>query len=100
MRHTARRTIVYLLVPMLLLLLMPVPGRSSDAKGNYVALGFGLESCGAFIQASAHGLDITYRHWLAGYLTAVNKLTKDTVDMRGTADIDRMMLSLRHYCAD
>jgi hypothetical protein len=99
MLNTARRTIVYILVPMLVLLFMPVPGSSSDAKGNYVALGFGLESCGAFIQASAHGLDITYRHWLAGYLTAVNKLTKDTVDMRGTTDIDRMILSLKNYCA-
>ena len=99
MFHTARLTMVYLSVPVLLLVFIPAPGSSSDAKGNYVALGFGLESCSTLIQASADGLDITYRHWLTGYLTAVNKLTKDTVDMRGTADIDRMMVSLRHYCA-
>jgi hypothetical protein len=99
MLHTARLSIIYLLVPVLLLFFIPVSGSSSDAKGNYVALGFGLESCNTFVQASAHGLDITYRHWLTGYLTAVNKLTKDTVDMRGTADIDRMILSLKNYCA-
>jgi hypothetical protein len=99
MLSTARLNSIYLWVPILLLMLLPVPGSSSDAKGNYVALGFGLESCTSFIQASADGLDITYRHWLTGYLTAVNKLTQDTVDMRGTADIDRMMLSLKNYCA-
>jgi hypothetical protein len=45
MLHTARLTMVYLLVPILLLLCMPIPGSSSDAKGNYVAFGMGLESC-------------------------------------------------------
>ena len=98
MLHTARRTIVYFLVPMLLLLLMPVPGSSSDAKGNYVALGFGLESCQTFLQARGNDLDLPYRHWLTGYLTAVNKLTNNTVDIRGTADTDDMLLLLEQYC--
>jgi hypothetical protein len=52
MLHTARLTMVYLLVPILLLLCMPIPGSSSDAKGNYVAFGMGLESCQTF---SKHG---------------------------------------------
>ncbi len=99
MRHSAQHTTRLLWVVMLLLCCVPLAGRGSDAKGNYVALGFGLESCSALSQASADGLDITYKHWLTGYLTAVNKLTKDTVDIRGTADIDKMMVSLRHYCA-
>ena len=97
MLHTARPTIVYLLVPMLLLLFMPIPGSSSDAQGNYVALGFGLESCQTFLQARSNSLDLPYRHWLTGYLTAVNKLTKDTVDIRGTADIDGMLWWLEQY---
>jgi len=88
MRHTARLTRIHLLVPVLLLLFVLIPESSSDAKGNYVALGFGLESCQTFLQARSNGLDLPYRHWLTGYLTAVNKLTKDTVDMRGTTDID------------
>ena len=98
MLHTARLTIVHLLVSLLLLMLMPIPGSSSDAKGNYVALGFGLESCQTFLQARSNGLDLPYRHWLTGYLTAVNKLTKDTVDMRGTTDIDGMLGFLEQYC--
>jgi hypothetical protein len=98
MRHTARPTIVRLLVPVLLLTFMPLPVRGSDAKGNYVALGFGLESCQTFLQARSNDLDLPYRHWLTGYLTAVNKLTKDTVDIRGTTDIDGMLGSLEQYC--
>jgi hypothetical protein len=98
MRHTAQLTTIYLLAPVLWLLCMPIPGSSSDAKGNYVALGFGLESCQTFLQARSNGLDLPYRHWLTGYLTAVNKLTKATVDMRGTTDIDGMLGLLEHYC--
>ena len=51
MRHTARLTMVSLVVPVLVLLCMSTPGNSSDAKGNYVALGFGLESCQTFLHA-------------------------------------------------
>jgi hypothetical protein len=97
-RHTARLTVLYLLVPILLLMLMPVPVGSSDAKGNYVALGFGLESCQTFRQARSNSLDLPYRHWMTGYLTAVNKLTKDTVDIRGTTNSDGMLGLLEHYC--
>ena len=98
MRHTARLITIYFLVPVLWLLCMPIPGSSSDAKGNYVALGFGLESCQTFLQARSNGLDLPYRHWLTGYLTAVNKLTKDTVDIRGTTNIDGMLWLLEQYC--
>ena len=98
MLHTARLTMVYLLVPVLAFLCMPIPGSSSDVKGNYVALGFGLESCQTFLQARSNSLDLPYRHWLTGYLTAVNKLTKNTVDMRGTTDIDGMLWLLEQYC--
>ena len=51
MLQTARRTLTYLLVPVLLLLCMPISGSSSDVKGNYVALGFGLESCQTFLHS-------------------------------------------------
>ena len=95
---TARLPRVYFLVPMLLLLCMPLPGSSRDAKGNYVALGFGSEACQTFLQARSNGLDLPYRHWLTGYLTAVNKFTNETVDIRGTTDIDGMLWLLEHYC--
>jgi hypothetical protein len=98
MRHTARLTLAHLFVPILWLMCMPISGSSSDAKGNYVALGFGLEACQTFLQARSNGLDLPYRHWLTGYLTAVNKLTKDTVDIRGTTDIDGMLWLLEQYC--
>ena len=98
MLHTARLTIVYFLVPILLLMFIPVPVSGSDAQSNDGALGFGLESCQTFLQARSNGLDLPYRHWLTGYLTAVNKLTKDTVDIRGRTDIDGMLGLLEQYC--
>lgn len=98
MLQTTRCTMAYLVVPILLLVCMPLPGSSNDAKGNDVALGFGLESCQTFLQARSNGLDLPYRPWLTGYLTAVNKLTKSTVDMRGTTNMDGMLGSLEQYC--
>jgi hypothetical protein len=54
---------------MLLLMCLPISGSSSDAQGNDVALGFGLESYQTFLQARSNRLDLPYRHWLSGYLT-------------------------------
>src|SRR5436309_11774425 len=98
MLHIARLTTVHFVVPILVLLVMPLSGSSRDAQGNYMALGMGLESCQTFLQARSNGLDLPYRHWLTGYLTAVNKLTKETVEMRGLTDTDGMLGLLEHYC--
>ena len=99
MRHRAQLNPINILVPILLLVCMPVPVSRSDAQGNFVALGFGLESCQTFLQARSNNLDLPYRHWLTGYLTAVNKLTKETVDIRGTTNsVDGMLWVLEHYC--
>ena len=77
MLPTAQRTICLLWWLMLLLCFMPLAGRGRDAQDNHVALGFGLEACQTFLQARSNGLDMAYRHWLTGYLTAVNKLTNN-----------------------
>ena len=50
------------------------------------------------LQARSNGLDLPYQHWLTSSLTAVHTLTKATVDMRGTTDIDGMLWLLEHYC--
>ena len=100
MRKTAQCKTLVLWLLMLLLFCIPFAGIGSDAKGNYVALGFGSEACQTFLQARSNGLDLPYRHWLTGYLTAVNKLTKSTVDMRGTTDIDGMMVRIAKYCVN
>ena len=63
-----------------------------------MALGFGSESCETFLLARSNHLDLPYRDWLTGSLTAVNKLTKETVDMRGTTDIGGILGLLEQYC--
>src|SRR4030095_15849422 len=50
------------------------------------------------LQARGNGLDLPYRHWLTGYLTAVHQLTKAMVNMRGTTHIDGMLWLLEQYC--
>ena len=94
----AQRTIRRLWWLILLLCFMPVAGRGRDAQGNYVALGFELEACQTLLQARRNGLDMAYRHWPTGYLTAVNKLTNNTVDIRGTTATDGMLGLLEQHC--
>ena len=89
---------IHLVVLTVLLMWMPLPGRSGDAQRNDVALGFGLELYQTFLHARSNRLDLPYRHWFTGYLTAVNTLTKETVDIRGTTDIDGMLELLEQYC--
>src|SRR6266481_2733567 len=98
MRKTAQRKTLLFWLLMLPLFFVPLAGLCSDAKSNYVALGFGSESCTTWLQARSNGLDLPYRHWLTGYLTAVNKFTNETVDIRGTTDIDGMLWLLEQYC--
>src|SRR5512132_929210 len=98
MCHPAQRATCMLWVLMLLLFFVPLAGRGSDVKGNYVALGFGSEACQTFLQARSNSLDLPYRHWLTGYLTAVNKLTKETIDIRRTTESDGMLWVLEHSC--
>ena len=100
MRKTAQRKTLLFWLLMLPLFCIPFAGIGSDAKGNYIAIGFGSEACQTFLQARSNGLDLPYRHWLTGYLTAVNKLTQNTVDIRGATDIDGMLLLLEQYCID
>src|SRR2546427_384307 len=76
----------------------PAQGGSGHPPGNYCGIGFGSEACQTFLQARSNGLDLPYRHWLTGYLTAVNKLTPNTVDMRGKTDSDGMLWLLEQYC--
>ncbi len=93
-----QRTLRLLWWLVLLLCFVPMIGRGNDAQGNYVALGFGSETCQTFLQARSNGLDMAYRRWVTGYLTAINRLTKETVDMRGTTDIHGILLALEQYC--
>ena len=48
MRHTARLTMAWLLVPVLSLFCLPISGSRSDTKGNDVGLGCGSKSCQTF----------------------------------------------------
>jgi hypothetical protein len=91
MLSTAQRTTRLLWWLMLLLGCIPLAGQGSDARGNYVILGFGAEACQTFLQARSNGLEMAYRHWLTGSLTAVNKLTNNTVDIRGPTTTDGML---------
>ena len=65
-----------------------------NKKGtNYKFFGLGLASCQTLLQARSKGLDLPYRHWLTGYLTTVNTLTK----VRWISEAQRIVMACWGY---
>lgn len=90
----------------LAVLLFPLFSTASDNNGYYYVamLGKNEGSCGAYIAARNEGRkgDVSkqnaYAIWLAGYVTAYNKLEADTYNVMGTVDMATLQLWLENFC--
>jgi hypothetical protein len=72
-----------------------------DDNGRYMVVGMGAKSCGSFIEASRNNSKTTYLRfetWLTGYLSAYNRDTSQTYDIRGGSDLDGINVWLENYC--
>ena len=86
--------------------LFPSFSTASDNNGYYYVamLGKNEGSCGAYISARNDGRkgDVSkqdaYSIWLAGYVTAYNKLEPDTYNVMGTVDMATLQLWLENFC--
>lgn len=87
---------------LLLMLCLASPVFGADANGAYLSQG--VSSCGQYIDLrkgrnnTEQSLFLAARLWVGGWITAYNMLKPDTYDIRGTADLDSVMLWLENYC--
>jgi hypothetical protein len=87
-----------------LLLLLESSAMAENAKGKYIAIGFGSTSCDKYIEArtSTTGVDYSkhlgYVAWVAGYITAVNRRTPDVYDVLEKTDMDGALLWIENWC--
>lgn len=97
-----KRTIVILAMS----LFLPATVNAGDIDDRYYVFVFKgqLGSCGQYVAARNEGRRGEYRKqnihvsWIAGYLTAYNRQTPDTYDIRGQTDMSAMLLWLENYC--
>lgn len=72
--------------------------KAVDVDGRALIYSVGTESCGHFNAERKAGRDNPYLGWLGGYLSAINRVTPETYDIRGGTDMDGIMLWLDKYC--
>lgn len=84
-----------------LLLAATAPEAAAASKeGQYAIKGVGQLPCSRYTEERAAKTD-TYRlfiGWLAGYMSAYNRLTEDTVDIMPWQSLDLMAVMMDRYC--
>jgi len=73
-------------------------GRAADASGNYAIWGLGQTSCNQFVKANEAGDITTYKHFVAGYLSALNRVTPGVYRVTGEHSMPENIDSLLTYC--
>ncbi len=75
---------------------------AADADGNYAVRGLGGQSCERFTQAAEaeQGNAGLFVHWMAGYMTGLNRSQEETFDVSPILDNNAMGQLLLNVCAD
>lgn len=71
---------------------------AADSAGNYAIWGLGQSSCNQFVKANENGQIADYKHFVAGYLSALNRVTPGVFRVTGDHSMTDNMNSLLEYC--
>ena len=83
---------------LLLFVLSTASVSAADSNEHYQVMGLGHTSCKAFVASDAEGKAFFYS-WLAGYMTAYNRLKKDTYSILGQSKkLTNIEGWLQDYC--
>ncbi|HXX57593.1 MAG TPA: hypothetical protein VEI96_06295 [Thermodesulfovibrionales bacterium] len=69
-----------------------------DKQGNLAVYGIGSKTCEKFLQDRKDAADLSYHHWVGGYISGFNTGSEETYDIVGTKDFDSLMVWLENYC--
>lgn len=72
---------------------------AADSAGNYAIWGLGQSSCNQFVNASDSGQIGDYKHFVAGYLSALNRVTPGVFRVTGEHSMTENVNMLLEYCA-
>lgn len=94
------RKIVYMLASLFIGCGIPI-AFGGDKDGRYSIRGAGLLSCKTFVEERAKKSPayMMIGGWLDGYITAFNKLKKDTYDITPYATTELLSVVINRHCA-
>ncbi|MGE0421764.1 MAG: HdeA/HdeB family chaperone [Reyranellaceae bacterium] len=73
--------------------------QAADPNGRFNILGAGSRKCGEY--AGATPQQKTYvETWMAGYISALNRLTPDTWHITGETSVDKVNAMIAQYCSE
>ena len=93
----ARRPAMQLLLVLTLFAAMPAT-HAADAAGNYAIWGLGQTSCNQFVTASEQSDVAGYKHFVAGYLSALNRVSTSLYRVTGGRTMAQNLAVLVEYC--
>ena len=84
----------------LLLSLSAQNAYSADENGRYWIYGVGRQVCETYLEARDNGgfSEISYKNWIAGYLTASNRSLDDTYNLLGETEFGGALSWVDVYC--
>ena len=86
---------------------------ASDTNGGWAVLGYGTETCQAFVTAATAATErsaisdepdestlkyIAFVMWMQGFLSATNKYMEDTWNIAGEHKIDNLVAGVDYFC--
>jgi hypothetical protein len=93
----ARRPTSRPLLALTLFAAMPAT-HAADATGNYAIWGLGQTSCNQFVTAFEQSDVAGYKHFVAGYLSAINRVSTDLYRVTGDRTMSQNLAVLVEYC--
>ena len=86
-------------LPLALTLFAAMPAtHAADAAGNYAIWGLGQTSCNQFVTASEQNDVAGYKHFVAGYLSAINRVGAGIYRATGDRTMPQNLTVLVDYC--
>jgi len=82
----------------LLMALVGAEAQAGDPNGRYFIVGAGARKCSEYSSATDQQ-KVYVETWMAGYITALNRLTSDTYHIVGATPIEKVNAMITQYCA-
>lgn len=79
-------------------LLAALHAGAADKDGNYAIWGLGQSSCNQFVTASQDNRLADYKHYVAGYLTGINRMTPGRYGTTGNRGMKENLAVMLEYC--
>jgi hypothetical protein len=73
--------------------------QAADGSGHYFIVGAGSHTCQEYTRATPDQ-KLYAETWMAGYISAINRLTPDTYHVAGETSVENVNGMIAQYCGE